>query len=334
MTKEITVQDVVNFLNSKPGYAKEGARRLSERVFKSKVSIDTCKKALKEFRNRAPLGGTTFNIILKEEYFTSKNKGKKDVVEKKDLKVLVYDIETSYNIVSTWRVGNKVSLPHYSIIKERQIICVSWKWVGEEEVYSLDWGYKTQDDKFLVETFIGALNEADVIVAHNGDNFDLKWLRTRALKHGLEMLPYYNQVDTLQLARKYFYLNSNKLDYISKFLGFEGKIHTEPELWDKVILEKSLDALCEMIEYCEEDVRQLEKVYLRLSTWDKPKQHAGVLLSGDKLSSPISGSKKLELVKTTTTPAGTLKRIMRDQETKRLFEMTDSNYKKWLNEKK
>jgi DNA polymerase III epsilon subunit-like protein len=255
-----------------------------------------------------------------------------DTTQKK-VKVLIYDIETSYNIVSSWRVGNKVNLPHNSVIKERQVMCISWKWLDEDEVYTVDWGYNTQDDKYLIDIFVDVLNEADVIVAHNGDNFDLKWLRTRALKHGIEMLPYYNQVDTLQLAKKYFYFNSNKLDYISKFLGFEGKIHTEPELWDKVILGKDLNALCKMIEYCEEDVRQLEKVYKALSKWDKPKQHAGALLFQDKVSSPISGSKNLELVKTTTTPAGGIKRIMRDLDTKRLFEMSDAVYKKYMKEK-
>lgn len=324
MIKQMNVEDVINFLKIKPGYRKEGARRLSEKVLKGLASIDTCRLALKHI----DLDQEVEEVLTKLKSNNNQNKSKKD-----KLKVLIYDIETSYNIVSSWRIGNKVSLPHYSIIQERQIICVSYKWLGEKEVYNLDWGYKDQSDKFLLEQFIEVLNEADLIVAHNGDNFDLKWIRTRALKHGLEMLPYYNQVDTLQLAKKYFYFNSNKLDYISKFLGFSGKMHTEPELWDEVILNKSLKALVKMIEYCDEDVRQLEKVYTVLSKWDKPKQHAGQLLFGDKISSPVSGSKKLELVKTTTTSAGTVKRIMRDLDTNRLFEMSEANYKKFLKEK-
>ncbi len=320
------VKEILEFLDQAKGYRKEGAKRLANKVLKGKASIQNCAIALKIFNqkyneeenkvsNRLDLGGN------------SSNQSKNEIL--KEPRTLIYDIETSYNIVSSWRVGYKINLPHYSILKERAIICVSYKWLGEDEVYTLSWD-NNQCDKFLLEQFIEVMNEADVLVAHYGDKFDLKWIKTRALKHGLQMLPNYVTVDTKWLASKHFYLNSNKLDYIAKFLGFEGKINTEPELWDKIILHKDPKAMDDMITYCEEDVRQLEKVYNKLITWDKPKQHAGVLFNNDKISSPISGSKNLELVKTTTTPAGTIKRIMRDLDTNRLFEMSNVNYNKYI----
>jgi DNA polymerase III epsilon subunit-like protein len=74
------------------------------------------------------------------------------------------------------------------------------------------------EDKQLLKEFLEILNEADEIVGQNSDNFDVKWLRTRCLKHKLGMLPEYNQVDTYKLAKKYFRFNSNKLDYIASFL--------------------------------------------------------------------------------------------------------------------
>lgn len=298
MTKK---EKIINFLKSKPGYLKKSPAFLAKKL---NCSLENAKVALNEAKH-----------IVKFK------------LNKKNPKVLIYDIETSYNIVSSWRIGNKVSLPHYSVIKERAIICVSYKWMGEEEVYNLSWD-KNQDDKFLLEQFIEVMNEADILVAHNGNRFDLKWIKSRALKHGLEMLPTYVQHDTLNLAKKHFYLNSYKLDYISKFLGFEGKIKTEPELWDKVILEKDPEALKEMIEYCDEDVVQLENVYKVLAKWDKPLVHVGAM-NGDKASSPISGSKNLKLVKTLTNSSGTLKRIMKDLDTDRMFEMSEANYKKY-----
>lgn len=315
------VKEIEEFLRERPGYRKEGARRLATKVLKGKASIEDCKKALK-----------TINRFYSYIRWDDDNRNIVNPINKKEIKTLIYDIETSYNIVTAWRAGYKLNIPHYSIIKERAIICVSYKWLGEKEVYNLSWD-SNQDDKFLLEQFIEVMKEADILVAHNGDKFDIKWIKTRALKHNLEMLPYYNQVDTLKIAKKHFYFNSNKLDYISKFLGFEGKLNTESGLWDKVILEKDDDALEEMITYCNEDVLQLEKVYNRLKSWDKPKQHAGVLLNDDKISSPISGSKNIELVKTTSTPAGTKKRIMRDLDTNQLFEMSDANYKKYLDKK-
>jgi DNA polymerase elongation subunit (family B) len=312
----MTVNEIVQFLNDKPGYSKEGVKRLANKVLKGKASIENCKLALQIVNN---------TVVGKVQEV------KKNIEDSENLKVLIYDIETSYNIVSTWRAGYKINIPHYAIIKERAIICVSYKWLGEDEVYTLTWD-TNQDDKFLLEQFIEVMNDADVLVAHNGDKFDIKWIKTRALKHGLEMLPTYVTIDTLWLAKKHFYLNSNKLDYISKFLGFEGKISTSPELWDRVILEKDNDALIEMVTYCEEDVRQLEKVYNTLKRYDKPKQHAGVLNFDEKLSSPFTGTKDLSLVKTITTPAGTIKRIMRDNITDRLFEMANTKYLKWEKE--
>lgn len=308
----MTVDQIIKFLEEKPGYKKEGAKRLANKVLRGKASIHNCKIALQKVNG-------SFE--------------KKELKDFENMKVLLYDIETSYNIVSTWRVGNKVSLPYYSIVKERAIICVSYKWLGEKEVYSLTWD-ESQDDKFLLEQFIEVMNEADVLIAHNGDRFDIKWIKTRAIKHGLEMLPRYRTVDTLWLAKKHFYFNSNKLDYLAKYLGAEGKISTQPELWDKVILEKDKDALIEMVEYCEEDVRQLEFVYNKLKRFDQPKQHAGVLQFNDKLASPVSGFRDLSLIKTITTTAGTVKHIMKDNTTGRNFEMADTKYQKWLVESK
>jgi hypothetical protein len=305
------IKKIEEFLKEKPGYLKKGPKVLQGIIFNQlnlKVSKSDCWIA-------------TVNV---------KTAIKKEV--KKDYKILIYDIETSYNLVSAWRVGYNITLPHYSVVKEREIICVSYKWVGEDEVYNLSWD-KNQSDKFLLEQFIEVMNEADLLVAHNGDRFDLKWIRTRALKHGLQMLPFYPQHDTLKTAKRYFNFNSNKLDYIASFLGFEGKIATTHELWDDIILRKDPDALIEMIVYCDEDVRQLEKVYLKLRDWDKPKQHVGVLNGLDRTTSPLTGTKKLELVKTRTTGGGTIKRIMKDLDTGGLFEMSDANYKKWLKNK-
>lgn len=303
------IKKIEEFLEEKPGYLKCSAERIQGAIEGSLdiyPSLAECQTALSNAKAKAKA--------------PKLNDG---------MKVLIYDLETSYNIVKSWRVGYKITLPHYSVIKERAIICVSYKWLGEDEVYNISWD-KDQDDRFLLEQFIEVLNEADLIVAHNGDNFDLKFVKTRALYHRLPMLPFYPQFDTLKTAKHYFMFNSNKLDYISQFLGYEGKIHTEPELWDRVILGQSKEALQEMIEYCNMDVIQLEKVYKELVTWDKPKQHVGQLVNEDKNSSPYSGSKNLELVKTRTTGAGTIKRIMKDLDTGSTFEMSNASYKKWL----
>lgn len=303
--------EIKEFLKNKPGYLKEGGKRLRTHLLNKGfiTTINLCKQALKEVRLES---NTTDNKI-------QNNQGK----------VLIYDIETSYNIGKFWRAGYNLNINPGDIIHERAIICISYKWLGEDQVYSLTWD-KNQCDKFLLEQFIPILDEADMIVAHNGDRYDLKFIKTRALKHNLKMLINYKQFDTLKVAKAKFMFNSNKLDYISKFLGAEGKISTEMKLWDDIILRKCPKAMIEMLTYCEEDVRQLEIVYNALVSWENPKFHIGVMNGSTKQTSPITGNINIEQVKQMVTNSGTIKHIMRDLDTGRLFEMSATNYKKFL----
>ena len=299
----MNLEEIKEFLRNRKGYQKEGGKRLRDHLVKKgfQVTTNLCKEALRQVR--------------------IENYKPKTFAEGK---ILIYDIETSPNLGWFWRAGYKQNVGTNQILKERAVICVSYKWVGEEQVYNLVWD-ENQCDKFLIEQFVEVLNEADLIVAHNGDNFDIKWLKTRALFHRISMLPNYKK-----LAKSKLYLNSNRLDYISKFLGFEGKIQTTPDLWNKVVVMNDREILKDMLDYCDEDVRQLEKVYHELKYLDNPKIHAGVLNGTIKQTSPINGGINIELVKTTTTNTGTVKHIMKDLNTNRIFEMSDMNYKKFL----
>lgn len=305
------IEEIIDFLLTKKGYLKEGAGRLRNHLYRKGfvTSKKKCKIALRKAR------------LLNKE-LTSK-------INNRKAKVLIYDIETSPNIGWFWRAGWKQTITPEQIIKERAIICISYKWLGEKQVYNLSWD-SAQDDKFLIEQFIPVLNEADMIVAHNGDNFDLKWIKTRAIKHGLKMLIDYPQFDTLKVAKKKFNFNSNRLDYITRYLGFEGKIKTDLQLWKDIFLNDSSKAMKKMLTYCDEDVRQLEKVYKVLMGWETPKFHLGVLQGKTKQTSPISGSKNLEFIKEVSTNRGTKKMIMKDLDTGRLFEMSSTNYLKYL----
>ena len=96
------------------------------------------------------------------------------------MKRLFFDIETSPCLGWFWRPGWKTRLSYNNVIEDAKIICVSYKWEDEEEVYTLDWGSK-KDDKALIKEFVKIMNTAHEIVGHNGDRFDIPWVRTRAL---------------------------------------------------------------------------------------------------------------------------------------------------------
>lgn len=189
------------------------------------------------------------------------------IVEEKEhsRKRLFFDIETSPNIVFSWRIGHKINISHDNIIDERAIICVSYKWEGESKVHSLKWN--KGDDKELLEHFSKIIDSADEIVTQNGDRFDIKWLRARCIYHGIPISPKFNSIDTLKMAKAGFNFNSNRLDYMGSFLGVGEKLKTGYDLWKRVILDDDKEAMKEMVEYCEEDVRLLERVYDKLQPY-------------------------------------------------------------------
>lgn len=176
------------------------------------------------------------------------------------IKKLYLDIETSPNIVYSWRTGYKLNISHENIVKEREIICIAWKWAHENEVQAQEWDYRNKSrDKKLLKDFSKIYSQADEVVAQNGKNFDIKWLRTRILINDLAPLPPVKIYDTLTHNRSNFNFNSNKLDYISKVLGGKGKETMHFQDWIDVMNgnQKKLD---KMVSYCMDDVLELEHI--------------------------------------------------------------------------
>src|SRR5205814_8063890 len=121
---------------------------------------------------------------------------------------------------------------------------------------------------------------------HNGDKFDLAWIRTRCLLHGIEMFPDYTTIDTLKISRSKFRFNSNRLNYIGKYLGIGQKIHTDFNLWKDVLLKSDVKALDKMVKYCKNDVVLLEKIFGKLYKHTPNRTHYGVVYGHDRGSCP------------------------------------------------
>jgi len=225
---------------------------------------------------------------------------------------LFWDVETSPNVMFSWRAGWKITLNVDNIIQERAIICICYKWEGQKKVESLTWN--NGDDRELIEKFSEVMQGADEMVAHNGDNFDMKWFNGRHLMHGMEPVPKAKTVDTLKIARKRFYLNSNRLDYLGKILLGEGKIKTDFGLWKRITLENDEEAMQDMVRYCKKDVVLLERIYKRLRSYEEPATHAAVAASGNPMhrwKCGHCGSKNVQTSKTKTTARGMMQYQMR-----------------------
>ena len=117
------------------------------------------------------------------------------------IKRLFFDIETSYYTCRLWHIGKMDYVSPETIISQKQIICIAYKWQHEDDVHILDW---TMGEKEMLKAFIEVLSEASEIIGHNIVRFDLKELRTRCIYYGLPMFPTYRTLDTLLKSREYF----------------------------------------------------------------------------------------------------------------------------------
>lgn len=219
-------------------------------------------------------------------------KSREEVMSNKP-KILLFDIEVTPNVVYTWTCGYNLTIGPDSIVQEREIICISYKWLDEKKVHTLkfDMMKKSDRDKRLLKKFKEIYAQADSVVAHNGKNFDIKWVNTRLLFYRLGPLPAVHVCDTLTEARRAFKFNSNKLDYIAKFIGSQGKDHVGYDCW-KAIMNKNKAALNKMVKYCERDILEMEQVYKELQPYIKTlSSHA---VTGDREACPSCSNKRVQ----------------------------------------
>jgi len=220
-------------------------------------------------------------------------------------KRLFYDIETSPNIGFFWSSSYKANIPHDNIIKERAVICICWKWEGQDKVYSVEW--EKGCDKAALKRFMEVALTADELVAHNGDNFDEKWIRTRCLIHGIDCPPRLNNYDTLKKARSHFRFNSNRLDYLGKLFFGEGKSPVGFQDWVEITLNNCSEAMDKMVKYCKQDVRLLEDVFHKLQPYVEHNRHVGAHTGYGRFSCPNCGSEDSVYRKKRHTKSGILK---------------------------
>lgn len=249
------------------------------------------------------------------------------------LKRLYFDIETSPNVGYFWKTGYRERIGPEAIVQERKVICICWKFEGEEEVHYVTWD-KKQNDYKAIKKFIEVANNSDVLVAHNGDRFDIPWIRTRALYHRLEWPPKPISTDTLKRARGNFRFNSNKLDYIAQYLNVGKKIDTGGfQLWKDVIDGKE-EALEKMVDYCKQDVVILEKVHEIIQNYVPVTLHAGVLSGLDKYTCPRCASKEVIQFNKRTTVTGIIRYQMKCKKCYGCYTISGKAYSDYIKSKR
>ena len=124
------------------------------------------------------------------------------------------------------------------------------------------------------------MDEADIVIGHNGDRFDLRKLRWRFISEDMQPPSPFRIIDTLKIARREFFAPSYKQDFLTKYFHLQNKLETNFQLWkdcEAGIPEK----LEEMVEYNRHDVMGLEELYLKIRPYIHNHPNLGVLMDKD-----------------------------------------------------
>ena len=160
----------------------------------------------------------------------------------KQLKILDFDIET---LAAGFADPNWVP---------QKITCISWSWIGSDEVKSVTTGKDGFFDKRIrgkrIAQFLKEFEEADIVTGHNLLRFDLPVLNAECILCGLGKLPSIRVQDTMKLPKTKGLKKG--LDNIGIMLGSpQEKQAMNWAEWDSAY---EVDGWPEIISRCESDV--------------------------------------------------------------------------------
>jgi DNA polymerase III epsilon subunit-like protein len=169
------------------------------------------------------------------------------------MRQVVFDLETwgldrgwGVTLVASFLIHGGAEGPKRITLKHRD--SAAWK------------AGKRSDDREMAEEVFKILGGCHIAYAHNGDRLDIPWLRTVALKYGLQM-PRIKLVDPCQIAWKRYRIGRNSLEAVADFLQLkQSKLHISPEVWRSALMDDADEAWGLLVSRCVSDVDLLNEV--------------------------------------------------------------------------
>ena len=207
--------------------------------------------------------------------------------------ILYIDLEISKSLVFNYglRVPSTYINPD-DLYRPRYVICWAASYLGSDKVWSecvTQKEAKRWDDKRILGKLRDLMESADIIAGHNVQSFDIKHANARFLINGMEPVVHKKVLDTLKIARSKFAFESNKLDYISKILGFRPKDDVTNKDWLKIVTSGDEATLKKIKKYCRGDVRSGKDILDTLMKYSGKKSFYGSV----SLELPINWLKRM-----------------------------------------
>jgi len=218
--------------------------------------------------------------------------------------VAVVDIETLPMVIYSWGLWEEHNSPD-QIIQDSCMLSWAGKYLNGSKIYSDIFTpdeARARDTRRIAKSIWEFLHDADVVIGHNYNAFDRKYINTMFLKNGLPPLKY-TVVDTLEVARRNFKFASNKMKFINQELGIRQKIENDGfPLW-KACSEGDKHSLDVMLEYNEGDILATEDLFYKLRPYVK-NLNVALYNELETHQCPVCGSENLQIDGWYYTPAG------------------------------
>lgn len=218
------------------------------------------------------LAFSSYNMGLRAAGLKPGNEPEK--VEKREPKILLFDLETSGILARVFGLFNQ-NIGVNQIVQGTHLLSFAAKFLGDPKIFYMDQRNEPDlaDDTKMLKVLWNLLAEADVVVSQNGKGFDEKVATGRMVIMGLPPLPKLKHMDTLLMSRRHKF-DSHKLEHMAKILNVPcqklmNRKFVGMELWNQCHA-RNPEAWAEMKAYNVADVLALEGVYQRLMPWGVP----------------------------------------------------------------
>jgi len=203
---------------------------------------------LPEFKHRTPV-----SVIRKAEALRLKVDRITQLLKDR---VGYLDIETShlnasFGIVYSW------------VIKEAELdVGMPCGFIRPEEIHSPD------QDRRLLQQLLQVAPRYTRLITYYGSRFDIPFLRSRALIHKFDFIPYgkIEHLDLYYVARSKLRIYSRSLEAVCETLGIPGKTPLKPEVWMRA-WRGDPEALAYIFQHNKADAEILEALHQRLARY-------------------------------------------------------------------
>lgn len=217
---------------------------------------------------------------------------------------LIIDIETRPHLGYIWGLWDQ-NVGLSQLVETTEMLCFAAKWYGQKDIQF----YSVHKDgkQGMLDAAHSLLDQAAVVVHFNGRSFDIPHINREFVTNGYSPPSPYAQVDLLKVVKKQFRFASNKLAYVTKTLGLQGKLDTGGfDLWLQVMAgdEKAWDKFAR---YNKQDVKVTEQAYVKLLPWIQGHPNINLFTGGN--GCPKCGSPDVQKRGFAYTPLGVFQQV-------------------------